>query len=96
MRADQARVQWAIGIAERELGHLDAAATELRAGIALADEAGDAQLSAGLKMTLALVVARLGRSRGRGGTPGRRGAGAHRSRAGTGAEQPRDRPLLAR
>ena len=58
--ADRARLQWAIGIAERELGHLDAAAGELRAGVDLADEAGAAELAAGLKMTLAIVVGRLG------------------------------------
>ena len=58
--ADRARLQWAIGIAERELGHLDAAAGELRAGVDLADAAGATELAAGLKMTLAIVVGRLG------------------------------------
>ena len=58
--ADRARLQWAIGIAERELGHLDAAAAELRSGVDLADAAGDVQLGAGLKMTLAVVIGRLG------------------------------------
>src|SRR5262245_58713708 len=57
---DRAQLQWAIGIAERELGHLEAAAAELRAGIVLADEAKAPELAAGLKMTLALVVSRLG------------------------------------
>ena len=52
--ADRARLQWAIGIAERELGHLDAAAGELRAGVDLADAAGATELAAGLKMTLAI------------------------------------------
>ena len=47
-------------IAERELGHLDAAAAELRAGVDLANDAGDATLAAGLKVTLAVVVGRLG------------------------------------
>ena len=49
-----ARVQWAIGLAERELGHLEIAAGELRSGVALADDAGDAELAAGLRMSLAV------------------------------------------
>jgi CHAT domain-containing protein len=56
----RARLQWAIGIAERELGHLDAAALELTSGVALAEEARDSEVSAGLRMTLAVVIARLG------------------------------------
>ena len=31
--AERARLQWAIGIAERELGHLESAAGELRTGV---------------------------------------------------------------
>ena len=58
--AERARLQWAIGIAEREVGRLDAAATELRSGVDVADAAGDVQLGAGLKMTLAVVIGRLG------------------------------------
>ena len=58
--ADRARLHWAIGIAERELGRLDAAVTELRSGLDLADAAGDVELAAGLKMTLAVVIGRLG------------------------------------
>jgi hypothetical protein len=57
---ERARLQWAIGIAERELGRLDAAAVDLRSGVDLAEQAGAAELAAGLKMTLAIVVGRLG------------------------------------
>jgi tetratricopeptide (TPR) repeat protein len=57
---DRARVQWVIGLAERELGNLDAAAAELRAGVVIADDAGDPELAAGLRMSLSLVIGRLG------------------------------------
>jgi tetratricopeptide (TPR) repeat protein len=58
--ADRAQLQWAIGLAERELGRLDVAAAELRSGVALADHADDRQLAAGLRMSLSYVVGRLG------------------------------------
>ena len=69
----EARVQWAIGIAERELGHLDAAAIELRRDRPRRRGRG-CQLSAGVKMTLALVIARLGDLEGAVETAGRRRA----------------------
>jgi tetratricopeptide (TPR) repeat protein len=58
--AERAGLQWALGVAERELGRLDASANELRVGIELAEAGGDRQLGAGLKMSLAVVVSRLG------------------------------------
>ena len=58
--ADRARLHWVIGLAERELGRLDAAAAELRSGVALADESGEDELAGGLRMSLSLVVGRFG------------------------------------
>ena len=89
-------MQWAIGIAERELGHLDAAAAELRAGVDLANDAGDATLAAGLKVTLAVVVGRLGDLDGALVLLDDRRAAAHGSRTWSSDAEPGHGALLAR
>lgn len=57
---ERAQLHWVVGLAEREQGRLEGAKSALRRAVALADEAGEPEVSSRVRSSLAFVVARLG------------------------------------
>ena len=58
--AGRAELHWVIGLAEKELGRLDASEAELSRGVVVADQVGDKTLSGRLRTSLSFVRGRLG------------------------------------